>query len=66
MDTISQRNSPVQSQLLTLSGPRSLKIVGLVSVPSTVNVVIHMIGLPLFFFGVVFLQAIIGVQDWKL
>ena len=36
------------------------------AVPYSVDVTIHMIGMPLFFFGVVFLQAIIGIQEWKL
>ena len=36
------------------------------AVPYSVDVTIHMIGMPLFFFGVVFLQAIIGVQEWKI
>lgn len=36
------------------------------AVPYSVDVTIHMIGMPLFFFGVVFLQAFIGIQEWKL
>ena len=36
------------------------------AVPYTVNVNIHKLGIPLFFFGVVALQAVIGVCEWKL
>lgn len=36
------------------------------AVPYTVDVSIHKIGIPLFFFGVVFLQGVIGLREWQL
>jgi len=36
------------------------------AVPYTVNVNIHKLGIPLFFFGVVFLQMVVGVREWQL
>lgn len=36
------------------------------AVPYTVDVNIHKMGMPLFFFGVVFLQAVIGLREWQL
>ena len=36
------------------------------AVPYTVDVNIHKMGMPLFFFGVVLLQSVIGVREWQL
>lgn len=36
------------------------------AVPYTINLTVHKIGLPLFFFGVVFLQSVVGVREWQL
>ena len=36
------------------------------AVPYTVDVNIHKLGMPFFFFGVVFLQAVVGVREWQL
>jgi len=36
------------------------------AVPYTVDVTIHKLGIPLFFFGVVLLQIVIGVREWRL
>jgi hypothetical membrane protein len=36
------------------------------AVPYTVDVNIHKLGMPLFFFGVVILQTVIGVREWQL
>jgi hypothetical membrane protein len=36
------------------------------AVPYTVDMNIHKLGIPLFFFGVVFLQSVIGVREWQL
>jgi Protein of unknown function (DUF998) len=36
------------------------------AVPYTVDVNIHKLGIPLFFFGVVFLQAVVGLREWQL
>lgn len=35
------------------------------AVPYTVNVNIHKLGIPLFFFGVVFLQLVVGLKEWQ-
>jgi hypothetical membrane protein len=36
------------------------------AVPSTLDVNIHKLGMPLFFFGVVLLQTVVGVREWQL
>jgi hypothetical protein len=36
------------------------------AVPYSVDMTIHKLGVPLFFFGVVILQAVIGVREWQL
>jgi hypothetical membrane protein len=36
------------------------------AVPYTVNVNIHKLGMPLFFFGVVILQTVVGLREWQL
>jgi hypothetical membrane protein len=36
------------------------------AVPYTVDVNVHKLGMPLFFFGVVILQAVVGVREWQL
>jgi hypothetical membrane protein len=36
------------------------------AVPYTVDVNIHKLGMPLFFFGVVLIQTLIGVREWQL
>lgn len=36
------------------------------AVPYTVNANIHKLGIPLFFFGVVILQTVVGLQEWQL
>jgi hypothetical protein len=36
------------------------------AVPYTVDLNIHKLGIPLFFFGVVILQTVIGLQEWQL
>lgn len=36
------------------------------AVPYTVDMNIHKLGMPLFFFGVVILQTVVGVQEWQL
>jgi hypothetical protein len=36
------------------------------AVPYTVDLTVHKLGVPLFFFGVVILQTVIGVREWQL
>ena len=36
------------------------------AVPYSVDITIHKLGMPLFFFGVVLFQAVIGLEEWKL
>jgi len=36
------------------------------AVPSSMNATIHELGIPIYFLGVVFLQTLIGLQEWKL
>jgi len=36
------------------------------AVPYTVDMNIHKLGMPLFFFGVVILQAVVGLREWQL
>jgi hypothetical protein len=36
------------------------------AVPYTVDVNIHKLGMPLFFFGLVLLQTVVGVREWQL
>ena len=36
------------------------------AVPYTVDLNVHKLGIPLFFFGVVILQTVIGLREWQL
>jgi hypothetical membrane protein len=36
------------------------------AVPYTVDMNIHKLGIPFFFFGVVILQTVVGLQEWKI
>ena len=36
------------------------------AVPYTVDATIHKLGIPLFFFGGVILQAVVGIREWQL
>ena len=36
------------------------------AVPYTVDMNVHKLGIPLFFFGVVILQTVIGLREWQL
>ncbi len=36
------------------------------AVPYTIDANIHMLGVPLFFFGVVLLQTVVGLREWQL
>ena len=57
---------PFGTAVLILGIFTTIGTIIMTAVPYSVDVTIHMIGMPLFFFGVVFLQALIGVQEWKL
>ena len=44
----------------------SLGTIIMSAVPYTVNLTIHKLGVPFFFFGVVVLQTLIGVREWQI
>jgi hypothetical membrane protein len=44
----------------------TLGTVIMTAVPYTVDVNIHKLGMPLFFFGVVILQTVVGLREWQL
>jgi hypothetical protein len=51
---------------LILGGFTTIGTIIMTAVPYSVDVSIHKLGVPLFFFGVVALQAVIGVREWQL
>jgi hypothetical membrane protein len=51
---------------LILGGFTTAGTIIMTAVPYSVDVNIHKLGIPLFFFGVVALQAVIGVREWQL
>lgn len=52
--------------VLFLGAFTTLGTIIMTAVPYTVDVTIHKLGMPLFFFGVVLLQTVVGVQEWRL
>ncbi len=52
--------------ILILGVFTTLGTIIMTAVPYTLDVNIHKLGLPLFFFGVVILQAVVGVREWQL
>jgi hypothetical membrane protein len=52
--------------VLVLGVFTTLGTIIMTAVPYTIDTTIHKIGMPLFFFGVVFLQAVVGVREWQL
>jgi len=51
--------------VLVLGVFTTLGTIIMTAVPYTVDVKVHKIGMPLVFFGVVFLQSVVGVREWQ-
>lgn len=52
--------------VLTLGAFTTLGTILMTAVPYTVDASIHKLGMPLFFFGVVILQSVVGVRQWQI
>jgi hypothetical membrane protein len=54
------------SAVLILGVFTTLGTIIMTAVPYTVDMTIHKLGMPLFFFGVVIIQTVIGLREWQL